>query len=68
MSTLYAADDLRRKLRTLVEGLGGVRKAAPVLRASPGHLSRVMRGQKVLDGNILAALGFRHVDRYVRLR
>lgn len=65
MSIYFTAVELRRSLGRLVKAAGGVRAAARDLHVSAGHLSRVMRGKKALDGKILSTLRFRAVTRYV---
>lgn len=55
---LTATKDVLDDLRGAVERLGGVRSAAKHFKCSPGHLSRVLRGEKELHNSLANYVGY----------
>jgi hypothetical protein len=56
---------MRERLRTEVDRYDSDSAAAKAFGVSRGHLSRVLRGLKPVDGAIAHALGYERQDCYV---
>lgn len=56
---------MRLRLRNVVDRYPSDSAAAQALGVSRGHLSRVLRGLKPIDGLIALALGYERQDCYV---
>jgi hypothetical protein len=64
MAELMTADDVRELLSEECEYEGGIRAFARLSKISPGHISRVLRGQKEPGDKVLAWFGLQAVTRY----
>lgn len=64
MRELLTDEDVRKMLAEEVDYEGGVRAFARLAKIDAGHISRVMRGEKVPGPRILAWFGLRPVVRY----
>lgn len=68
MTRYFTADEVRRKLQALVEMYPTASAAAADIGVTRGHLSRVLRGEKKLDGKVLKWAGFDHAQVYIGAR
>lgn len=59
------ADEMRLRLINDVDGYPSDSAAAKAFGVTRGHLSRVLRGLKPVDGAIAHALGYERQDCYV---
>ena len=59
-------DQLRHELTMRAETIGGQNRLARAMQVTNGHLSRVIRGEKMPGPKVLRYLGLREVVTYER--